>query len=275
MHITNKHGLPEAFVEAVKSDAEPRDYYSPSMLNDSPRIVHLLRRHWKECAEDAVDSVWKLFGTAVHHVLEKHGSGQNELTVKGEFMGHSLQGKIDMLDSDGVLRDWKVTSAWTIVYGSKLEDWTIQLNAYRRMLEQMGHEVKGMEVIAILRDWTKSKAKDSDTYPQAQVQVVKIDKLDDIDALIADRLDELEHCANLFDDELPYCTNKDKWQDDDKYAVMMKGKKRAVKLHTNIIDAEEHAANVGGYVEERKGYPRRCLEYCPVREFCNQFKEEN
>jgi len=273
MNITNRHNLPQAFVDAAKSDAEPRDYYSPSMLNDSPRIVHLLRRHWKECTEDATDSVWRLFGTAVHKVLEEHGESA-ELDLEGSFLGHHLRGQCDIAEA-GMIQDWKVTSAWTIVYGSKLGDWAIQLNAYRRMAEQSGSEIKGMQVIAILRDWSKSKARDSSDYPQAQVVVVDIPVIKDIDAIIADKLDDFEDSANLFDDDLPHCTNKQKWQDDDKYAVMMRGKKRALKLHLSEEEARSHAVNVGGYVEKRIGYPRRCLEYCPVKDFCNQYKDES
>jgi len=93
MKITNKHNLPEPFVRAAQRDAKPRDWYSPSMLNDSPRIVHLLRRHWEECTEDATDSVWKIFGTAVHKVLEDNGE-YTELKLSGDFFGHHIEGFI-------------------------------------------------------------------------------------------------------------------------------------------------------------------------------------
>ena len=72
MIITNKLGLPQAFVEMAKSDftAEPKTYRVTSLLKGIRETI-LEKRHADEIEQDVSDMIWLLFGTAVHGILEK------------------------------------------------------------------------------------------------------------------------------------------------------------------------------------------------------------
>lgn len=67
---TNKHNLPESYVNAVKVDKH-RVYgdISVTQLIDSPQIRVLRRQH--DEVVDVKDMLWALFGTALHSVLER------------------------------------------------------------------------------------------------------------------------------------------------------------------------------------------------------------
>ena len=70
--------------------------------------------------------------------------------------GVKVSGQIDYF-KDGVLTDYKVTSAWKLVDGVPLE-WHDQLNAYALLLEENGITVKELQVVVLLRDWSPGKA---------------------------------------------------------------------------------------------------------------------
>lgn len=274
MNIINKHNLPPEYVMAVQANEQPRDYYSPSMLTDPPRKVHLVRRHYNEITIDAIDRLWALFGTAVHEKLEKQDAGNHsEIKLVGNFHGFEMKGTSDLYTQEKIVRDWKVTKVFSIIKDPDLEKYQYQLNAYRRMLEQNGYEVKGMEVTLILKDWSPMQSFKPE-YPDNPIVTIPIKHIDAIDDWIADRIDLFEDTANLFDDDLPLCTMEEKWQDPEKWAVMLKAKKKAVKLHLSKEDAEQHAERVSGYVEHRPSVPRRCEKYCDARDFCSQYHAE-
>jgi hypothetical protein len=275
MIITNKHSAPPEYVMAVRNSEQRRDYYSPSMLTDPPRKIHLVRRYYDVIEVDAIDRLWSLFGTAVHEKLEKQDAGgQAEVKLVGDFHGFRLQGSSDLYTAEDIIRDWKVTSVYSIIFDPAMEKYKYQLNAYRRLFEQNGYKPKGMEVSAILKDWKKNQVKED--YPKIPLVSIAIEVVPDIDDWIADRIDLFEDTANLFDEDLPYCTAEEKWQDPPKWATMARGKKRAVKLHLSEEDATQHASHVsGGYVEYRPSIPKRCEEYCDAKAVCNQYREEH
>jgi len=68
--ITNKHGLPDAIVQATMVDKHVvRGDISVTQLIDAPQIRQLKR--YNDLEEDAMDRIWALLGTAVHHILER------------------------------------------------------------------------------------------------------------------------------------------------------------------------------------------------------------
>jgi len=68
--FTNKHNLPDVFVQAVKLDTHITvGDISTTQLIDAPQIRYLKKRH--DVVEDVMDRMWALFGTAVHHILDR------------------------------------------------------------------------------------------------------------------------------------------------------------------------------------------------------------
>ena len=140
-------------------------------------------------AVDPASILYALHGQAVHSINERHTQGNilSEERLKDEITSgqFDLFGKIIDTD-DGVLGDLKITSSFKLmkalgiykvkvdtgeVYKSGLKkgqpkfktelrfdgvrdllDWSIQLNAYRMLLEQAGFKVNRMVIQAICRD---------------------------------------------------------------------------------------------------------------------------
>ena len=71
MKVTNKLNLPAAFVNAVsvRRHNEP-GFFLATTLNLCCKEIILSDRHFDESTVDAADSVWSVWGTAVHALLE-------------------------------------------------------------------------------------------------------------------------------------------------------------------------------------------------------------
>lgn len=281
MKITNKQGLPETLVRAVQSHTHRGADYSATQLLKSPRQLWLERRHDENIEVDASDKIFSLMGTAVHYVAQVGEADHqfSETYMEEEIDGVTVSGTADLYDPEThTITDFKNTSVYTIIYDSRRDEWEKQLNVYAWLMRKAGFQVEQLEIIAILRDWQKTKANFDPNYPDSQVVVVKVNLWgeDDAEWYIRNRVELFESHRDTPDNELPLCTPEERWESETKYAVMKHGRKSAVKLYTDLNDAENHATQLGPnhYVEIREGTPRRCIDYCPAAPFCNQFQRE-
>lgn len=305
MKLTNNHNLPDSFYNAVlNDDYDPGESdITVTSLMKPPRIGALEKKHHDDIEEDCSDRVWALLGTSVHYMLERgaHDDAIVEKRFYGDFHGWKVGGQIDHYHK-GTLTDYKVTSAYVLkghIEGEKT-DWHEQMNANAELMRIEGHDVKNLEIICILRDWSKNKymqelkrAKDMGiecSYPASQIQVYKVPMWTSRKCVewIEGRV--LAHQEAL--EQLPECSMQDRWEDPTKYALMKKGNKRAIKLFDYYGPAQMYAVDKGfaeseyisekddliinmkssHYIEERIGEPKRCLGYCRVADFCEQFK---
>lgn len=241
--LTNRWGLPEAFVEAIKRDP----YYAggaeltASSIGSPPRIRALMRLHGNEIEEDVVDHLWKLLGNGVHTVLER--AGRSEIREKRIFAtigGAQISAQLDSHTVvGGKITEFKVTSVWTVVYGGR-EEWVAQMNTQAEVLACNGIEPRELEVAAILRDWSKSKAEEAerrrkaggeDSYPIVPVVLYAIplwpraERVDYITGRVV-----LHRAAALGD--MPVCSPEERW-------------------------------------ERKPGQPTRCLSWCAVAPWCD------
>ncbi len=277
MTITNRLGLPQPLVDAVVNDEYTRGEADISVtgLLSPPRQAVLKEQHAHEITEDVVDRIWSLLGQAVHVILERaDSSGITEERLFMDLYGWRISGQFDRLSlTDGILQDYKVTSAWTIVFGDRIAEWEAQLNLYALLATEHGREIKGLEVVAILRDWQKSKAREDPQYPQSQVAVVPLElwSRNRQVAFLRDRVN-LHQMAR---DSLPECTREERWQKDDKWAVHKAGRKGALRLLGSEQDAIQWAETNGYMIEDiihRPGENTRCESYCAAAPWCEQFK---
>lgn len=270
--ITNKFNLPETFVNALKREGKHKKAYaSATELLKSPRQFHLANRHAGETEEDVTDRIWMLLGTGLHYVLEK-GEGKNDLVeqyLTADVMGEKISGFCDHY-SNGTITDYKTTSVWSVIYKSSEESWEQQLNIYSYLYRMAGFEVDKLQIVAILRDWQKTKAKFDPNYPQIQVQTIEL-KLWSVEKqkqFIEDKIKSFKACEDAPDNDLPFCTEKERWYTGDKWAIKKKGLKRALKLYDSA-EAAENALQEGQEIEFRKGESKKC-DYCQASQFCNQ-----
>jgi len=277
MIITNKFNLPQPFVDMAQSDYEYKDkQYSVTTLLKPIREIMLLRRYHKQAEQDVSELIWSLFGQAVHKVLEKTNESDNllkEFKVKTEIDGYFISGISDLIELDTqTVIDYKVTSTFKVVK-KEFEDYRLQGLMYAYILKQMNIVVNNARFILVLRDWQKSKAKYDKEYPQNQVYEVNFKFTDKdfkfIEQWLKGKIAQIKTVEDLKDNELPLCTQEERWNDGDIYAVVKDGSSRATKLFNNYAEAEEFIGGKGGYsIDTRLGIDRKCEEYCAMAKFC-------
>ena len=134
------------------------------------------------------------------------------------------------------------------------------------------------EIIALMKDHSKSQAKIKADYPKQPVRKITFTFTEkdfaEIESWLHQRFEQISKAEKLPDDELPLCTPEERFNNGDKFAVMRKGRKTALRVLDSMEDAKYWmAANGGDYIETRKGEDKKCMDYCSACEFCNYYKE--
>ena len=282
MIITNKLNLPQAFVEMANKEYTPKPKrYSVTALLKGTREAILEKRHYNEIEQDVSDMIWLLFGSAAHLILEQQQESDHEIKetkLAIDIGEYTVSGIFDLYnDKTKTITDYKTCSAWKVVYAD-YSDWRMQLLIYAWMMKQIGFDVQHGEIVAIMKDHTKSKAKYDKNYPQLPVQKITFhfteeDFITAEDFLTA-KFAEIKECEKLPDEDLPLCTPEQRYNSGDKYAVMKKGKKRALRVLDTKEEAEQWKKDNGGdYIDVREGTDKKCLEYCSACQFCSHYKK--
>lgn len=210
---------------------------SVTQLLGPPQIRILKMANKDRIVEDVSDMFWALMGTNIHKLLEDHAN-ETVQTEERLFMtvnGWVVSGQIDM-QGDGSIVDWKFTSVYSAM-NPKVE-WINQLNIYAYLVEKIkGVRVDKLQVVAILRDWTRSKAV-SAKYPKTPI--VKIDlplwSYEEREQYLFERVRVHQEASGSHDlgGPIPDCTEEERWF--------------------------------------RRGKNIRCEDYCTVRDFCEQYQ---
>lgn len=301
MKITNKLNLPQPFVDAVTREYQYKDkQYSVTTILKDVREILLTRRHNDEIEQDVADMIWLIFGTAVHKVLED--SKEEETEFKEEHFveevenGYKLSGQADLYNAkEKMITDYKTCSVWKVIYND-WDDYRKQLLMYAWAFRKMGFEVEKGQIVAVIKDHGKTKAKIDSNYPQYPVYKKVFEFTDkdfeEIEIFIKDKFKEISKYENVPDDELPICSPENRFNEGNKYAVKKKTNKRALKVYDNLEEAEKHLSQLEykvmdkktGEIEEirndyeieiREGIDKKCSEgYCSCCNFCSYYKEK-
>lgn len=284
MKLTNKFGLPDPVVKALTRSeySKGESNRSVTQLIDAPRVRILRQEHWEELEEDVSEKMWAVMGTAAHKMFEDTADDKHisEERIFLEIEGWVVSGAIDVqrIEDDGItIMDYKTTSVWSVILG-KVE-WERQLNCYASLLRRAkGAKVKGLKVIAILRDWRSRDALDKADYPKAPIVEIDIPMwADEEQDKYLDGRVELHQKAEfdrLTGAELPDCSSQERWEKPAVWAVKKIGNRRAIKLYDNEAAAKADLVT-GQEIEFRRGEPTRCMaNWCRVNAWCSQHKRE-
>ena len=282
MKVTNVLGLPQAFVEAVNVERHnAKGSYSATTLLKGGCEVMLMERHYDEIEVDASDSIWAVFGSAVHSIFEKQKTGTIKEAFYSTDVSHSkVTGRVDSYDPETkILHDFKTASIWKVQF-EDFDDWKKQGLIYAWLMKKNGLEVKQCEFIALLKDHSKSKARQDPNYPQLPTFIYKFDVTDEalaeIEQFIFAKVSEFEKAELLEDEKLPPCSAEERWATEDKWAIMKAGRKTALKVCTSKEEAESLMKELGGTdIEFRQGESKKCKDYCDCCEFCPFYKGMN
>ena len=296
MKITNKSNLPKVIERAVIND--PYDSsgsnISTTRLIAPPRIRVLEMRNWDLIEDDVSNRIFSLLGQSVHHILErsklKVDLAERRLFYKDDKItnGWTLSGQFDLLSRQGDLTDFKVTSAWAALDAltNGKDEWENQLNVLdflcrknQKTLTRYKKEVKvkSLNIMAILRDWSKLKVMQSDNYPRKQVVMIPIRRWseEEQENYVQARI-KLHQDAEKAD-QLPLCTAKERWRKEDSYALMLdnrKTDKRVLPTREEMdkyMTEHKYVEGQGCRVVFRAGEDIRCQHYCSVNQFCSHF----
>jgi hypothetical protein len=147
------------------------------------------------------------------------------------------------------------------------------------MMQSIGLPVEKGEIVALLKDHSKRDAKFKKDYPGLPVHKVMFGFTEkdftEIEVWLIERFAEIAVLERLPDDLLPECTPEERFNSGDKYAVMKKGRKTALR----VLDSEEEATkwmeeNKGDSIEIREGEDKKCADYCSVNQFCNYYQQK-
>lgn len=276
MKLTNEFGFPPSIVRAIENDpynAGDCDITVTGLIGP-PMIRHLTKLHDAEIVEDVSDRIWALLGQVTHEILSR-GEGEEELTEERLFApvgGWIISGQFDTFDGKK-LRDYKLTSAWSIVNGPK-DEHVWQLRCLAWLLKYNGFPVEELELVAILRDWRKNESRRyaSSGYPQKQVKTFSIDKIPDeeVEKYLLGRVAEHQKSP------APPCTSEERWDQETTYAVMKPGRKSALRVLKSQEEAEQWIAGSAEKklsIVKRPGASVRCADYCTVAPFCDWGKQ--
>jgi len=290
--ITNKYNLPLSFVKAIENIDNSYDLKNPdphtisvTTLIDSPYIAYLTRKHRNEIEVDATDKLASMRGTVVHGVMENISMPNTvtELRINHQMEFADIQkdnrnilwtisGKGDIYDIDlHLLQDYKVLKAnsWKYIkYKGYKDEWVNQLNVLRYLYYSKGLIVEKLQIVAIFTELTNYEIMQHD-MPDKPVLVIDIPlwELDYTHEYIHQRL-KLHSAENI-----PVCSEKDRWAKASKWALMKEGRKSAVKLYDNRGEADDARIKAGKdhYLEYRQGESTRC-GYCDVKKWCQLWK---
>lgn len=267
--------------------------YSVTDLQKPPRIVALEERHRYKLEVKNIESILPaLIGTATHEILQKYlrqceqGDYMIERRMMSYIHGIRLSGRFDILDSGYNLTDIKVTKVWSYLNGGK-DEWAEQQNIYKWMLAQEGIRVNSLNIMMVLLDWNNADTWQISNYPESRVQIIKLPMWSnkDIQELVEFKLIKLIDASKQLDNDLPLCTPKERWARGEKWKLFrLPTHKRAIKT----FDSESKAKNylkvckrndkdkfIKAVIKHETGMPWfRCENWCPVKDFCNQYKKK-
>ena len=292
MKFTNKYNLPAPLVLAVTNDPYSRgdSRWSCTQLINPTRITLLQERHDDEIVEDVSENIWPLMGKAGHAVLEKHqvDNAIQEERLFATVLGVRISGASDYIHGDNEIEviDWKFTSVYTRIFGSRLPEYERQLNVYSWLWREHGFPMDRLRVLEIYRDWKKGEAKRRADYPpQAQMIEIPLWTHERQTRYISNRVQYLNIHIGRLDEHLPDCQPDEYWAQGEKWSVRREGNKSAIRNLDTLkaakkVLASEITKNSARktplkpvFIQHTPARRARCEEYCNVAPFCNQWQD--
>lgn len=257
MIYTNNYNLPETIYKVLTQDTydlsnQPDNLISVSTLLQPPNIAVLQRRHVNELTEDISESLWRVFGSAVHKLYECITDLEGYIPEKRFYYDWTAQkivldcvdnshfyitGKVDLLNTkQNKIEDYKVTSVYTIIYNPDgKHEWIEQLNCYAFLARKAGFDVQNLQINSILRDWNK-KDTAKKNYPTLPIHIIDLPVWSDdvIYNFINNKIQQYDKMRQKSDQNLDCCDEKDQWIN-------------------------------------KAGEALRCERYCNVKKWCNKY----
>jgi hypothetical protein len=224
MQFTNKLNLPQPIVDAVTKDtySKGKADISVTELMDPPQMRALKVKYEDDLQEDVSDRLWALYGQIVHGIFEraeKTAIAERRLYINVE--GWKIGGGMDRYTvQSGLLQDYKFTTVHKVTRKEPSEEWVVQLNVYAEILRQNEQEVKNLQIVALLRDWSKlaydrelKKCEEkgySCNYPSTQVKIIDLPLIPQKEVLTYIK-DRVKLHKKALKGKYPQCSPEERW----------------------------------------------------------------
>lgn len=206
-------------------------------------------------------------------VINKHKENPNQIEIWLEQRSYktidnmTVNGQFDMV-MDGQVVDYKNTSVFTYMHGSKIEDYKLQGSIYRWLNPDLITDDK-IKIIYIMHDWTSRDAKINPNYPQMPIIAVDYDlySLDYTENFIKNKIQEIKNGG------APECVASLKLSDPVWQYFSKSDSKKAAKNFTNQADANHYVMTKGkGFIKMKPQKATGC-KYCKARSICKQYAD--
>jgi len=284
MKLTNEYGIPQTFINVLERPTynKGKAHLSATQLLNSPKIVALTRKFEDEIEQDASDMVWSVVGSAIHNFLEQ-GKDDNHIVeqrIHVEHDGWHVTGAVDLQEvaADGIhVKDYKFTSVWAAM--NEKPEWENQLNIYAWLVEKVKKvPVQSVTIVAMLRDWSR-RDREKEGYPKAPILEIpmRLWPMEEREAYVTKRISLHSACEFAMETEgdLPNCTPEEMWEKPTVWALRKKGNVRAKALYESEELATAALEQYGKdfEIEVREGERTRCANFCPVSQYCQQYRD--
>jgi hypothetical protein len=294
MKLTNKYDLPQTLINLyekqreeyaeTKGDAD----VSVTQLLRSPRIDLLRKKHFRNIEEDISDRLWAVLGTVIHRIMQDGADEEHiaEENLKTKVMGWTIKGGIDVVRKGNhvSILDYKFTKAYKYQKGDFL-DWEEQMNLYALLLRIVKDlYVDNLEVVMFVRDFSQGLVDQQKNYPPAStVRIpIKLWTKEKQQTFLEKKIREHQDARRAYEwgEDLPLCTDRDRWLHPGTYVVRKKGAARATKVFEDDIkvagDYKMSMKKPDDYeVYLRQKAPARCAgDWCGVSKWCDQWAKD-
>ncbi len=301
MIITNQHNLPEAYYKNCirlfgKHPKMAENEFSATELLKGTKEIVLMRRYGDAIEVDCMDLFFAIDGLSFHSLMEGDEK-DNELSegrLEASFelsdgTTFNVSGGFDLWnEAERLVTDYKNSKMYSVqkaLDGSDLK-WRNQLRIYWLLLNKAGFPTKYGKIVASMKDWSKNMANRKADYPKNPIATINyefnaVDDYVEATQQITEKLEEIHRYWNEPDDKIPECTSDERWEADEKWAVMKQGRKTAIKLFDTQEGAENYVESSRFseekdadklYVEHRPGVPTKCINYCYCNKQCSFYR---
>lgn len=201
--------------------------------------------------------------------------GLKEITVEGTT--YTIGGKFDMV-SDGIVNDFKSTSVWSWIKGTKDDDYSKQGSIYRWLHPDKITE-DYIRINFVFTDWSAAMLKSVPNYPNSRLQHkdVALGSMAATEAWIRSKLLQIQRYKDAPESQIPECTDDELWRSEPQFKFysdptkVNDPKSRATKNFTDMVEARKFQAEKGGKgaIKVVPGEPKAC-GYCPAFHACSQ-----
>lgn len=245
-------------------------------------IHDAIENAWKNNYKKALSSIG--VSKAVIETIRLNPS-KEELNVEGVYPVYleqrhhrkigkwTISGKYDIV-IEGKVEDFKTTSVYTYIKGSKESTHTLQGSIYRWLSPDI-ITADEISIQYIFTDWSAAAARSSPDYPQTRfkTKTYKLLSLAETEKFIKDKLSQIEKYWDAPEEQIPHCSDEDLWRSEPifKYYKNPEKTSRSTKNFDTKLAAMIRLIEDGskGIVVEKPGEVSAC-KYCKGFPVCSQ-----